>query len=198
LLGRVFGVLETAFTVAVGVGSAVTPAMIAILGTRGALVAIGIVCPAFAALGWARMWTLDRTLAVRSREIALLRAVPMLRVLPSVTIEQLARSVRTADVPAGESLCIQGETGDTFYVIESGDADVLSSGRVIRTLGPGDHFGEIALLRDVPRTATVRARTEIRTSSLSRDVFIPLISGYGASSRAAEAEIGERLAELNA
>jgi hypothetical protein len=198
LLARVFGVLESIFIVAVGVGSVVTPAAIAAIGTRGALVMLGTICPAIAVLAWGRLWALDRMLAVRSREIQLLREVPMLRVLPAVTIEQLARAVRHTTVAPGECLCQQGEHGDTFYVIESGAAEVLRNGGLIQTFGPGDHFGEIALLRDVPRTATVRARTEMHTTELTRDVFIPLISGYRASAQAAEAEIGERLAELPA
>ena len=84
--------------------------------------------------------------------------------------------------------------GDTFYVIEAGDAEVFGDGKLVRTLGPGDYFGEMALLRKVPRTATVRARTEMGVSELTREVFIPVVSGYGASAGQADAVIGDRLA----
>lgn len=94
---------------------------------------------------------LDRTLSVRTYEIELLRSVPMLRALPAVTIEQLARAVRRVRIRAGEHAVVQGGAGHTFYVIETGDAEVFGEGELVRTLGPGDHFGEIALLRDVPR-----------------------------------------------
>jgi CRP-like cAMP-binding protein len=142
----------------------------------------------------ARLRVLDGTLAVRTHEIALLRLVPMLRPLPAVTIEQLARGAREVTAPPGEYVCEQGAPGDAFYVIESGQAEVLGDGRLIRTLGPGDYFGEIALLRAVPRTATVRATTELRMSELTRELFIPVVSGYGASARESEAVVGSRLA----
>jgi MFS family permease len=194
VLGRVNGVLESVVSVAVGLGSVVTPFVIAALGTRGALVALGSICPAVAVLGWTRLRVLDRTLAVRTDEIQLLRSVPMLHALPAVTIEQLARAVQHERIHAGEDVCVQGAPGDTFYVIESGDAEVLGDGQLVRTLGPGDYFGEIALLRKVPRTATVRARSELGVSELTRDVFIPVVSGYGASVGQADAVIGDRLA----
>jgi hypothetical protein len=194
VLGRVNGVLESVVSVAVGLGSVVTPFVIAALGTRGALVALGSICPAVAAVGWTRLRVLDRTLAVRTDDIQLLRSVPMLHALPAVTIEQLARAVQHERVHAGEDVCVQGAPGDTFYVIETGDAEVLGDGKLVRTLGPGDYFGEIALLRKVPRTATVRARTEMGVSELARDVFIPVVSGYGASAGQADTVIGDRLA----
>ena len=172
----------------------VTPFVINALGTRGALVALGSICPAVAAVGWTRLRVLDRTLAVRTDEIQLLRSVPMLHALPAVTIEQLARAVRHERINAGEEVCVQGTPGDTFYVIETGDAEVFGDGKLVRTLGPGDYFGEIALLRKVPRTATVRARTEMGVSELTREVFIPAVSGYGASAGRADSVIGDRMA----
>lgn len=194
LLARVFGVFESMIAIAVGVGSVVTPAVVDELGIRGALVTTGCLCPALAVLGWARLRILDRTLDVRTREIELLRAVPMLRVLPAVTIEQLARAVRRVRVPAGQNVCVQGSAGDTFYVVDSGEAEVLGDGRLVRRLGPGDSFGEIALLRDVARTATVRAATDLELAELTRELFIPLVSGYGASAREAQTTVADRLA----
>jgi hypothetical protein len=194
VLGRVFGVDESLVSAAVGVGAVVTPAVIAAVGIRSALVVLGAICPILAALGWTRLRVLDRTLAVRTAEIHVLRSAPMLRVLPAVTIEQLARAVRHASIPAGEDVCRQGTPGDAFYVIEEGEAEVLGDRRLVRTLGPGDHFGEIALLRDVPRTATVRARTKMKVSELNSDAFVPVVSGYGASTGEAGTVIVDRLA----
>ena len=190
VLGRVNGVLESLVSVAVGLG-------IRAWHNRGALVALGSICPTVAVVGWTRLRVLDRTLAVRTDEIQLLRSVPMLHALPAVTIEQLARAVQQERIHAGEDVCVQGAPGDTFYVIETGDAEVFGDGKLVRTLGPGDHFGEIALLRKVPRTATVRARTEMGVSQLTRDVFIPAVSGYGASSLEADTAIGDRLATFS-
>jgi CRP-like cAMP-binding protein len=158
---------------------------------------LGAVCPTLAFLSLARLRTLDRTLEVRAREIDVLRKAPMLRTLPAVTIEQLARRVEHVTIEAGEPICTQGEPGDTFYVIESGVADVFGDGELVRTLGPGDFFGEIALIRDSPRTATVIARTTIDAASLTRAQFLPAVSGYGASAQAADAVVGDRLAAFS-
>jgi MFS family permease len=193
VLARVYGVLEGLIAVAVGVGAVATPAVIDWLGVRGALVALGSLCPVLAILAWPRLRKLDRTMVVREREIELLRRVPMLRPLPVVTIEQLARHVRHTSVAAGETLCEQGAPGDAFYVIEAGEAEVIGNGARLRTLGPGDFFGEIALLRDTPRTATVRALTPLSGSLLTRNLFVPLVSGYDASAREADAAIEGRL-----
>jgi MFS family permease len=196
VLARVYGVLEGLIAVAVGVGAVITPAVIDWLGVRGALVALGSLCPVLAALAWPRLLKLDRRMVVREREIELLRRVPMLRPLPVVTIEQLARDVRHISVPAGETLCRQGAPGDVFYVVEEGKAEVIGNGALLDTLGPGDYFGEIALLRDTPRTATVRAITPLSASLLKRDLFVPLVSGYAASAREADAAIEARLMPL--
>jgi MFS family permease len=194
LLGRVFGVIESAAAISVGIGALVTPPVIELVGLRPALAVLGAVCPTLAVLALVRLRTLDRTLEVRTREIGVLRNAPMLRALPAVTIEQLSRHVSHLTIKPGEAVCVQGEPGDTFYVIESGEADVFGDGRLIRTLGAGDSFGEIALIRDTPRTATVVASTTVEASSLTRAHFLPAVSGYGASARNADASVDDRLA----
>src|SRR5439155_4187867 len=80
-------------------------------------------------------------------------------------------------IPPGESVIQQGEIGDAFYVIASGQVDIIEDGRFVRTLGPGSFFGEVALLLDVPRTATVRTRTVVRAYRLDRDGFDRLVAG---------------------
>ena len=96
-------------------------------------------------------------------------------------------------VPAGDDVVRQGETGDRFYLVGEGALDVYVDGDKKQTLGPGDSFGEIALLRDVPRTATVRAQSDAVLYSLERSAFIPAVTGFGPSLSAAEAVIGMRL-----
>jgi CRP-like cAMP-binding protein len=99
---------------------------------------------------------------------------------------------------AGDEIVRQGEPGDRFYVIDSGSAEVLVDGRPAASLGPGDYFGEIALLRNVPRTATVRAREDGLLLTLTRDAFVPAVSGYSPSLASAEAVVGLRLGPARA
>jgi CRP-like cAMP-binding protein len=89
-----------------------------------------------------------------------------------------------------------GAAGDRFYIVGEGELVVMPVGGEPRAAGPGDYFGEIALLRDVPRTATVRAETELRLYALGRDEFIGAVTGHPPSHDAADTVIGERLGAL--
>jgi CRP-like cAMP-binding protein len=108
----------------------------------------------------------------------------MLRPLPEATIEQLAARLGRAQLPAGASVFEQGDAGDGFYVIEQGAAEVVCDGHSIRVLNAGQGFGEIALIRECPRTATVRARTSLMLRTLNRTVFVAAVAGYTPSARA--------------
>ncbi|MGH3348201.1 MAG: MFS transporter [Nocardioides sp.] len=189
VLGRVFGLLESLVAVSVGVGAVATSWLVAAGGTRTALVAVGVVCPVLALASWWRLGQLDRTVHVRDADVALLRHVPMLRILPLPSIEQLARGLKPVTVPAGDPVFSQGDVGDRFFVIESGEADVVGDGAVVATLGPGDGFGEIALLRRSRRTATVLARVELRLRALPCTHFLPVVLGYTPSAREAGAVV---------
>jgi CRP-like cAMP-binding protein len=91
----------------------------------------------------------------------------------------------------------QGDAGRAFYIIVEGQADVIGDGDLLRTVGPGESFGEIALLRDVPRTATIRARTNLDVFELDRDAFLDAIGGYTPSSDAAYAVVASYLASFS-
>jgi CRP-like cAMP-binding protein len=108
-------------------------------------------------------------------------------------IDGVARGADRVDVAAGEDVFQQGDDPDSFYVIDEGQVDVIGDGRVIRTLDAGDGFGEIAVLRDSSRTATVRARTPLRLYSLDRDRVRSTVSGYRSSAHVADAVVHERL-----
>jgi CRP-like cAMP-binding protein len=96
-------------------------------------------------------------------------------------------------VPAGQTVFHQGDPADRFYVIETGAADVVGDGRLVTALGPGEGFGEIALLRRVRRTATVRAATDLELQALTCDRFLPVVTGFPPSSREAGAEVEQML-----
>src|SRR4051794_23417594 len=117
----------------------------------------------------------------------------MLQPLPLPAIEQLARGLEPVQVAAGEVVFRQGDPGDRFYVIETGHADVVGDGLLITALGPGEGFGEIALLRRVPRTATVLAVDDLELYALTSDRFLPVVTGFPPSAREAGAEVDQLL-----
>ena len=194
ILARVFGALESLVALAVGLGSILTPLLIELLGIRGALVAIGLMTPVVVVLCWSRLGTVDAGLGAQADIIERLRTVTMLRPLPVSTIEHLARHVREESAAPGERVIEQGQVGRSFYVIVAGEVEVIGNGHLLKVLSDGDSFGEIALLRDIPRTTTVRARTPVKLYALDRRHFVPTVSGYSESATEAEAVIDTRLA----
>jgi hypothetical protein len=194
VLARVFGVLEGLYMGALAAGSIAASALIAAFGVRGALLASGAFMPAVALALWRRVARIDARADVPARELEVLRSVPMFAILPGPVIERLASSAVMALVPAGTVVMRQGEPGDRFYVVARGQMEVAIDGRRVGTIGSGGSFGEIALLRDVPRTATVVARADGELLSLHRDEFLLAITGHPPSAEAADAMIRERLA----
>jgi MFS family permease len=197
MLARVFGAKESLTALSVGLGALIAPVTIELLGIRGALVVLGLVAPAAVALSWRRLNQIDTLVWRRDAEIQVLRRVDVFGPLPMPALDQLALHVQRAHFTAGQEVFHQGERGDRFYVIERGEVDVIGDGRLIRTMGPGDSFGEIALLRDRPRTTTIRARTPLRLSGLDRSHFLSAVSGYESSARRADAVVLERLGTFN-
>src|SRR5918993_3485187 len=193
VLARVFGVLESLVAVFIGIGAVVASTMIGWFGIQPALIAIGLVCPVLAVASWRRLRGLDRSVDVLDLNIGLLQRVPMFRSLPLPSMEQLARGLEPVEVPAGTAVFTQGDIGDRYYVIESGEADVVGDGRVVATLGPGEGFGEIALLRRTRRTATVVARSALALRALGSERFLPVVLGYTASAQEAAVVVDGQL-----
>ena len=185
VLARVFGALESVVALSVGVGAIAASLLVDGAGVRPALVIVGLLCPVLALASWPRLRGMDRSIGVRDRDITMLHSVAMLNVLPLPAIEQLARGLEPVDVPAGQVVFSQGDAGDHYFVIESGEAEVIGDGAVVATLGPGAGFGEIALLRRTRRTATVRALSELRLKALRSDRFLPVVLGFTPSAREA-------------
>ena len=193
-LGRVFGVFESLIALGVATGSIVAAGLIALLGLRGAMVVTGASLPVLALLCTHRLVALDRRLVVRDEEIGVLRRVPMLRALPVPSIEHLARHLRCAAVPAGTAIVRQGDPGEAYFVVAAGEVEVAGEGVHGRTLGPGEGFGEVALLHDVGRTATVRARSDVTVLELGREAFLDAVTGFRASHDLARAVAADHLA----
>jgi MFS family permease len=193
VLARVFGVLESVILVTVGLGAIAAPGLLSLLGTRGALIVAGALLPILVIPAWPLLTAIDDSAAVPAHRLELLRSIDLFAPLPPATLEQLASALVEVDVSAGDTVFHTGDPGDLFYAIDGGTIEVLVDDRPPVVLERGDFFGEIALLRDLPRTATVRARTDAKLYALGRDEFIPAVTGYAPSRAAADRVIGKRL-----
>ena len=198
VLGRVFGALEAQVFATVGAGSLLASGLIVWLGFRGALLATGLSLPALALMAWPRLRAIDRATVVPERELALLRGIPMFAALPAVALEHVAANLEPVSVAARSVVFREGDDGDRFYVIAGGDADVWCGRKITARLGAGDYFGEIALVRGVPRTATVKARSDVELFALASEPFLAAVSGNALATVAADRVVADRMATVPA
>lgn len=177
LLARVFGMQEGLMLLALAAGALLVPLLVGTFGARGTFMAAGLMLPALGVLTWQRLRAIDAEAPLPPRSLVLLRRTPMFSHLSAPLLEQVARHMVPIDLAAGDVVIRQGEHGEHFYIVESGRLDVSVDGRPRPPLGPGDSFGEIALMLDTPRTATVVAATGVRLWSLDRETFLATITG---------------------
>ena len=192
LLGRVFGALESALIGTMALGAAIMPVLMSLVGLRWSLAIIGLGMGATVLPARSRLLSLDTRLRAPAA-LAILREIPMFSPLTATTLERLARQVREVSVPAGGAVFSEGDVGDTFYVIQSGEVEITQAGALLRVEDAGDHFGEIALLRDIPRTASATARVDCVLLALDQDAFLEAVTGNSDSQNAAEAIVSRRL-----
>ena len=193
MLARLFGVLEGIHMASLAVGSIVAPLLIALTGEQGAFVLAATAMLLAAASAWPTMRRLDDAAVARPREVAMLRSIPMFAPLGAPAIDRLATAMVPVHAHTGSAVIRQGDPGDHFYIITDGRVAVSIDGRRVREEGPGESFGEIALLRSVPRTATVEAIEATELISLDRTTFLEAVTGQPASASAAEATVARHL-----
>jgi MFS family permease len=194
-LARVTAFLETSRLAATALGAITAPLLVSLFGVRGALLALGTLLPLLALLRWGALRSYEIGAPVSERDFGLLRGNPIFAPLPVDSLERLCRSLVEVAARTGQDVITQGDHGDRFYLIDEGEVEVTEDGVFRRSLGPGDGFGEIALLRDVPRTATVRATRETRLLALDRERFIETVTGHHRSRQSAESAADRWLAQ---
>ena len=194
VLARVLGVVWGLAMAGVAIGSVVGPLLVDAVGIRGAAAATGLSLAAVVVLSWRRLVSIDRAVAVPEQELAAIDKVQIFRGLSVVAKERLATSLAQVSYPAGTAIVREGETGDRFYIVIDGQIEATEGGRPVKWRGSLGYFGEIALLRDIPRTVTITARTAVRLYALERNDFLAAVTGYSSAMEAGEAVIAERLA----
>jgi MFS family permease len=195
VLARVFGVIQMLWLASIGIGAAVVPALISWLGVEASFIAVGAVLPILVVLLGAQVARIDAEAdAPELQELRILAAVPIFAPLPGGTLEHVAARLVPLRLEAGTVIVREGDAGDRFYIVAEGELDVTQSGAALTQLAPGGYFGEIALLRDVARTATVVARTDVVLYALDRDDFLAAVTGHPQSAEAAETVMAARLA----
>jgi MFS family permease len=177
VIGRVFGLFELVVIAAVGIGSLLAPLAIDALGARGALIAAGGLLAVLAAIAHRPLVRIDDGVEVRVAELELLQGTTVFAPLPYSALRQLASSLGEQRAAAGEVIVQQGDDGDLVYVVAEGRLTVSRDGEVLRELGPADVFGELALILDVPRTATVTANEPVVLRTLGRERFLASVTG---------------------
>jgi MFS family permease len=195
ILTRVLGVLWGLAMGAVALGSIAAPVVVATLGPRPAFVVVGAILPALTLVTYRRLAEIDREV-VPAPELDLIEGVPMFAPLSVATKERVASRLVPVSASAGEVVIRKGDAGDRFYIVGDGELDI-DAGGLHATAHPADYFGEIALLRDVPRTATVTATVDSRLYALQRDDFLAAVSGHSAARAAGHAVAEARLARTS-
>jgi MFS family permease len=193
LMGRALGVRRGLLLLSMGLGSAVTPLLIYAWGGRGTLVATGLLVVVLAAAFLPRLTDIDARISAPGPDLALLRQVPFFRPLPFATVEYLASELQPATYEPGDVIIREGEPGERFYIIAEGRARASKDGEQLREMGAGDSFGEIALLRRIPRTASVTAMSRLEVRTLAREEFLAAVTGNPESVEGAEEVVSTRL-----
>jgi MFS family permease len=194
LLGRIFGVLEGAVMAGLALGALLVSALDHLGGSRLAVLGVAAVLPLAAVAGGRAVFRLDAGATVPVVQIALLRSLPLFAGLPAPALEGLAGALEPVLLNPGDIVIRQGDPGDAYYAIAAGELDASQNGQLLGRFGRGEGVGEIALLRDIPRTATVIAHTAATVYRLDREPFLTAVLGHAPTQRRAGRIASARLA----
>ena len=193
LIGRALGVRRAVLLLSMGLGAVIAPVLIDALGARGALTTTGLLLVAITAMAVPSLTAIDHRVSAPGPDLGLMRQVSFFRPLPFAIVDQLASELQSATYEPGDVIIEDGQPGERFYMIADGRARVCKDGTELRQMGPGESFGEIALLRQVPRTATVIAMTRLHARTLAREEFLAAVTGNPESAEGAHEVASDRL-----
>jgi MFS family permease len=195
VLARVFGIIQMLLLLSLGLGAIVAPAIVSAIGIQWALAASGCFLVVLVALLWTRLARIDATATPPlPEELRILASVPIFAPLPGASLEHLASRLVPLRQDPGTVLVREGDPGDRFYIVAEGTVEISEDGVPIAELEAGGYFGEIALIRDVPRTATVTAKSPVVLYALDRDDFLAAVTSHAPSAEAADEVVSARLA----
>ena len=190
VLARVFGILEGLNMGAIALGSLAVTVLVAATSVGGAFVIIAATLFIFVVTGVLRLRRHGPGPPLADEAIVQhLIADPLFAPLSAPMVERLARGAEPMTVEAGAIVFAQGDHGDRYYLVTVGVAAVTIDGEHVSNLGPGDTFGEIALVRDIPRTASVSASTTLQLLAIPRDDFLEAVTGHPRSRHVADATV---------
>ncbi|MEQ1872526.1 MAG: cyclic nucleotide-binding domain-containing protein [Ilumatobacteraceae bacterium] len=184
-LGSSFAIRELCASSGLITGSVFGLVTLDVWDAKVSLIALGAAMALVAAATVRGLRVADASADVPVVEISLLRRLPMFAPLPPAALEAVARSATAISVEPGEVLVRQGDAGDVFYAVADGSFDIEMSGTYVRTAERLSFFGEVALLADVPRTATVTAKGAGRLLAIHRVDFLTAVTGTDSSRSAA-------------
>ena len=192
-MARILGVFEALIRITAGLGAVLTGFLVAAVGPRPSFLLAGALLPMLVAVAWRRLRRLDSVGVIPAERLALLRQSPLFAPLSAIGMERVARRLHPEQVAAGVDVIREGDEGDQFYLVESGELEVIHGPTGVRLLKAGDHFGEIALLRGTQRSATVRAVTPSRLLRLESGDFLAAVTQQTTSSDRLESIVAARL-----
>lgn len=195
VLARVFGIIQMLWLLSLGLGAILAPVLVGVAGIQWALAASGAFLVVLVVLFWAPLARIDATAPPPvPEELRVLASVPIFTPLPGASLEHLATRLVPLRLEPGTMIVREGDPGDRFYIVAEGTVEISEDAKPISELQAGGYFGEIALLRDVPRTATVTAKTPVVLYALDREDFLAAVTSHAPSTQAAEEVVSARLA----
>jgi hypothetical protein len=188
--------VESLLNAGFAIGVVLVPPLVALGGAKAALIGTGAVMLAVLVITQRRLRALDAAATVPLVEINLLRSIPLFAPLPAPALEPLARALTPLNLPAGTTVIHEGDPGDCYYAIAQGELRVERGGIPIITRRRSEGVGEIALIRDTPRTATVIAQTDVNLYTLDREPFLLAMTGHAPAQQTANEIVQTRLEEM--